>query len=144
MTTATAVATAPEPFVWFTDPGFRRDPYPYYARMRREMPIFRTKQGRRGDSFYVTRYDDVMVLLRDTERWANDRTNAGHKASWLADKMSMGVTTAMVMRSSTTTARRSGECRSPARATSIPPCPSASGAMATTSIPGTRVPSSMS
>src|SRR5262245_61364232 len=85
------------PWFSFSDPDFRRDPYPFYARMRRETPVFRLKEGRRGDSFYVTRYDDVMTLLRDTERFVNNKRNAGHQVSRLASALSMGIETTVVM-----------------------------------------------
>lgn len=99
MSTAEAVtiATAPTPPFTFTDPAFRADPYPFYARMRREMPIFRMKNGRRGDGFYVTRYDDVMALMRDTGRFANDKRNAGHAVSRLESMLSMGIYQTVVM-----------------------------------------------
>jgi len=31
--------TAEQPTFDLQDPGFRADPYPYYARMRREAPV---------------------------------------------------------------------------------------------------------
>lgn len=95
--TATA-STAPTPWFDFTTPEYRRDPYPHYARLRREMPIMRIRQGRRGESYYVSRYDDVMVLLRDVERFVSDRRNAGHKVPWLERRLSLGIADSMVMR----------------------------------------------
>ncbi len=88
--------TSRTPFT-FSDPDFRRDPYPFYARMRHETPVFRLKEGRRGDTFYVTRYDDVMAVLRDTSRFVNNKTNAGRRALKLESTLSMGITTTMVM-----------------------------------------------
>lgn len=96
--TATTTRTAPTPPFDFTTPAYRRDPYPFYARLRRDMPIVRITQGRRGESYYVSRYDDVMVLLRDVERFASDKRTAGHKVSWLETKLSLGVTESMVMK----------------------------------------------
>jgi cytochrome P450 PksS len=81
----------------FRDPEFRRDPYPFYAQMRCETPVFRTKQGRRGDSFYVTRYDDVMTVLRDTDRFVNNRRNAGGRDSRLVSALTLGIDRTMVM-----------------------------------------------
>jgi cytochrome P450 len=92
------MSTAPAPWFHFTTPDFRRDPYPFYARLRREMPIFRLTQGRRGESFYVVRYDDVMALIKDTERFASDKRNAGHQVSWLESRLSLGLVDSMVMR----------------------------------------------
>ncbi|PJM93842.1 cytochrome P450 [Streptomyces sp. CB01373] len=47
---------------------FRRDPYPFYARMRRESPVNRGPQG----IWYLTRYADVEQALGDL-RLSNDR-----------------------------------------------------------------------
>ncbi|MGH8883719.1 MAG: cytochrome P450 [Egibacteraceae bacterium] len=40
-------------------PEFRQDPYPLYARMRREHPVYRSPQG----AWYLTRYADVEAAL---------------------------------------------------------------------------------
>jgi cytochrome P450 PksS len=96
--TATATRTAPTPSFNFTTPEFRRDPYPFYAQLRHEMPIVRLNQGRRGESFYVSRYDDVMALIKDVERFASDKRTAGHKVSWIESRLSLGVTESMVMK----------------------------------------------
>ncbi|MFE2067198.1 cytochrome P450 [Streptomyces sp. NPDC059467] len=49
-------------------PEARRDPYPFYARMRREDPVHRSAQG----IWYLTRYGDVEAALSDL-RLSNDR-----------------------------------------------------------------------
>ncbi|MFD4399784.1 cytochrome P450 [Kitasatospora sp. NPDC058478] len=49
-------------------PEARRDPYPFYARMRRESPVHRSAQG----IWYLTRYADVETALGDL-RLSNDR-----------------------------------------------------------------------
>ncbi|MFJ9442302.1 cytochrome P450 [Kitasatospora sp. NPDC101235] len=49
-------------------PDARRDPYPFYARMRRESPVHRSAQG----IWYLTRYADVEAALGDL-RLSNDR-----------------------------------------------------------------------
>ncbi|MFF5260947.1 cytochrome P450 [Actinomadura viridis] len=43
------------------DPGFRLDPYPHYARLREEQPIFRSPLG----FWMVTRHRDCSLLLQD-------------------------------------------------------------------------------
>ncbi|MCX4765824.1 cytochrome P450 [Streptomyces sp. NBC_01275] len=48
--------------------AFRRDPYPTYARMRAECPMYRAPQG----VWYVTRHADVEQALGDL-RLSNDR-----------------------------------------------------------------------
>ncbi len=47
---------------------FRHDPYPLYARMRREHPVYRSAKG----IWYVTPYADVETALHDL-RLSNDR-----------------------------------------------------------------------
>jgi cytochrome P450 len=49
-------------------PEFHQDPYPLYARMRRECPVHRTAEG----IWYLTRYADVETALGDL-RLSNDR-----------------------------------------------------------------------
>ncbi|MGW2376168.1 MULTISPECIES: cytochrome P450 family protein [Kitasatospora] len=54
-------------------PEARRDPYPFYARMRREDPVHRSAQG----IWYLTRYADVEAALGDL-RLSNDRDRMTH------------------------------------------------------------------
>jgi cytochrome P450 len=49
-------------------PEARCDPYPYYARMRRESPVHRSAEG----IWYLTRHADVEAALGDL-RLSNDR-----------------------------------------------------------------------
>lgn len=56
-------------------PAFKADPYPTYARLREEAPVFRTTLGFRRPAWLVARYDDVAALLRDP-RFAKDPLNA--------------------------------------------------------------------
>ena len=49
-------------------PEARRDPYPFYARMRSEDPVHRSAQG----IWHLTRYSDVETALGDL-RLSNDR-----------------------------------------------------------------------
>ena len=47
-------------------PAFRADPYPFYARMRRESPIFKVKvPGFGREAWVVTRYDDIVAALKE-------------------------------------------------------------------------------
>jgi cytochrome P450 PksS len=47
-------------------PEFRADPYPFYARMRRETPIFKVKVSGFGrEAWVVTRYDDIVGALKE-------------------------------------------------------------------------------
>ena len=58
-----------------TGPEFRADPYPFYARWRAAAPVFRTKLADKQNAWIVTRYDDVLTVLKD-ERFAKDKTKA--------------------------------------------------------------------
>lgn len=55
----------------------KRDPFPFYARLRAEAPVFRTTVPVFGDVWLVTRYDDVAALLKDGARFVKDPRNAG-------------------------------------------------------------------
>jgi cytochrome P450 PksS len=54
-----------------TGPAFREDPYPTYARMRASAPVCRTTMPDKQVAWLVTRYDDVLTLLKDP-RFLND------------------------------------------------------------------------
>ncbi len=49
------------------DPATTRDPYPLYARLRREAPLERSALG----FWALSRYDDVDTVLRDPERFSS-------------------------------------------------------------------------
>jgi cytochrome P450 len=49
-------------------PESRQDPYPLYARMRRDYPVYRSTHG----IWYLTRYADVNTAVHDL-RLSNDR-----------------------------------------------------------------------
>lgn len=61
---------------------FRRDPYSTLARLRERGPVAHVilPNGQRG--WVVTRFDDVIALLKDV-RFAKDRRNAGLKQDWM-------------------------------------------------------------
>ncbi|MEU9117348.1 cytochrome P450 [Streptomyces sp. NPDC048483] len=66
---ARSLPSGPDPFTAAMQTAeFRRDPYPLYARMRRESPVHRGPQG----IWYLTRYADVEQALGDL-RLSNDR-----------------------------------------------------------------------
>ncbi len=56
-------------------PAFKADPYPFYARLREEAPVFVVPLANRMRAWLVTRYDDVAAVLRD-ERFAKDYNTA--------------------------------------------------------------------
>jgi cytochrome P450 len=77
-----------DPYFDPRDPGYVDDPYPVYARLRREAPVHDSPLG----FWMITRYDDVMALLRDErgsrELWRHNeqylRNHPGATAAWEA------------------------------------------------------------
>lgn len=66
---------------------FKTDPYPFYARLRADTPVFRTLLPNRQPACLITRYADVVAALKDG-RLAKVRHNAvsperPHRAPWL-------------------------------------------------------------
>jgi cytochrome P450 len=47
-----------------TDPGFQADPYPTYARLRREAPVLRFETPE-GPAWFLSRHADCAAVLRD-------------------------------------------------------------------------------
>ncbi len=63
---------------------FKADPFPFYARLRAEQPVCRVNVALApglGEAWLVTRYDDVVTVLKDS-RFAKNRENAAKKP-WL-------------------------------------------------------------
>ncbi len=60
-------------------PRFKANPYPFYARLRAEAPVYRTRLAFWLPAWLVTRYDDVLTVLKD-ERFANDFSS---KIRWM-------------------------------------------------------------
>jgi cytochrome P450 len=56
-------------------PRFKADPYPFYARLRAEAPVWRTTLPDKRTAWLVTRYEDVAGVLKD-DRLAKDTLNA--------------------------------------------------------------------
>lgn len=57
-----------------TDAAFKANPFPFYAQLRAEAPVFPVKLIKQR-AWLITRYDDVLTVLKD-ERFAKDRRNA--------------------------------------------------------------------
>src|SRR5262245_16528812 len=53
---------------------FKANPYPFYTRLRAEAPFYRTTLPDRQVAWLVSRYEDVLMVLKD-ERFAKDRFN---------------------------------------------------------------------
>jgi cytochrome P450 PksS len=56
-------------------PEFKSNPYPFYARLREESPVYRALLPTKETAWLITRYDDVMKVLKD-ERFVKDTKNA--------------------------------------------------------------------
>lgn len=56
----------------FGTPAFKRDPFPFYARLRAEAPVHPVGVPGGHTAWLVTRYDDVVEVLKD-ERFVKDR-----------------------------------------------------------------------
>jgi cytochrome P450 PksS len=48
-----------------TAPAFKADPFPFYARLRDEAPVFPVTVPRIGKAWLITCYDDVVGVLKD-------------------------------------------------------------------------------
>lgn len=67
--------SSPPEAVNIASPEFKANPFPFYARLRAEAPVYRSTLPTREPAWLVTRYDDVVAVLKD-ERFAKDRANA--------------------------------------------------------------------
>lgn len=66
--------TMPEQ-VKFYSAEFKADPFPFFARLRAEQPVYATTLPDKTPAWLLSRYDDVLALLKD-ERFAKNRRNA--------------------------------------------------------------------
>ncbi|MEP7359436.1 MAG: cytochrome P450 [Anaerolineales bacterium] len=55
---------------------FRADPFPTYAWLRAEAPVFRTVLPDKQPAWLITRYDDVVLTLKDEQGFTKDRLAA--------------------------------------------------------------------
>ena len=65
---------------------FKANPFPFYARLRAKQPVCRVDIALApgiGEAWLVTRYDDVVAVLKDS-RFAKNRENAAKKP-WLPE-----------------------------------------------------------
>ncbi len=57
-----------------TSAKFKADPFPFYAQLRAEAPVFPVKGPGKQRAWLVTRYDDVLAVLKDAHFVKNPRT----------------------------------------------------------------------
>lgn len=62
------------------DPEVRKDPYPYYAALRRSAPITQVEPG---GLWAVSRYEDVMAILKEPTRFSSQGLRATTQQPWL-------------------------------------------------------------
>jgi cytochrome P450 len=62
-------------------PRFKADPYPFYARLRDEAPVWRTTLRDGRTAWLVTGYGDVATVLKD-DTFAKDKLNAMDPEQW--------------------------------------------------------------
>ncbi len=55
---------------------FKANPYPFYAQLRAEAPVYRTILPDKQPAWLITRYDDVMMILKDEQRFVKKPANA--------------------------------------------------------------------
>jgi len=63
-------------------PQFKANPYPFYAHLRAEQPVFAVKIPDGQTAWLITRYDDALSALKD-KRFSKDKLNAGEKQPWM-------------------------------------------------------------
>jgi cytochrome P450 len=56
-------------------PAFKANPYPFYARLRAEAPVWPVTLGDRRTAWLITRYEDVARVLKD-DTFAKDKLHA--------------------------------------------------------------------
>lgn len=69
------LALPPIPAVNIASSEFKANPFPYYARLRSEAPVYRTTLPDKQSAWLITRYEDVLAVLKD-ERFGKDRLRA--------------------------------------------------------------------
>jgi cytochrome P450 len=62
-------------------PDFKANPFPFYSRLRREAPVYRTSLPDKRTVWLITRYDDIVDVLKDG-RFSKDKATARQKF-WL-------------------------------------------------------------
>jgi cytochrome P450 len=63
-------------------PHFKANPFPFYAQLRVEQPVFPVKLPDGQTACLITRYDDALSVLKD-KRFSKDKLNAGQKQPWM-------------------------------------------------------------
>jgi cytochrome P450 PksS len=75
LTETVEAGQSPKSAVQIASPGFKANPFPFYARLRAEAPACCVTLPTRETAWLITRYDDVAMVLKD-ERFVKDTKNA--------------------------------------------------------------------
>lgn len=62
---------------------FKTDPFPTFAAMRRDAPIYAHRAPNGSTIWYITRYDDVVTVLKDDVNFVKDFRNTQHRTDSL-------------------------------------------------------------
>ena len=68
------------------DPSVQQCPHAYYARMQSEAPVFEAAVPG-GSLHLITRYEDVLEVVRDTETFSSRFDTGGGLSSEMAARM---------------------------------------------------------
>ncbi|HEX2620512.1 MAG TPA: cytochrome P450, partial [Phototrophicaceae bacterium] len=65
------------------EPEFRKHPFEFYARLRAEMPVYRTNLPDKTPVWLLSRYDDVVNLTKDPRFVKNKSNVPGMRVPWM-------------------------------------------------------------
>ena len=68
------------------DPAIQQCPHAYYATMREEAPVFETALGD-APLYLITRYEDIVEVVRDTDTFSSEFDTSGYISSELAERL---------------------------------------------------------
>ncbi|WP_419842709.1 cytochrome P450 [Candidatus Poriferisodalis sp.] len=68
------------------DPAIQQCPHAYYAKMQHEAPVFETAMGD-APLYLITRYEDIVEVVRDTDTFSSEFDTSGYISSELAERM---------------------------------------------------------
>ncbi len=58
-----------------SSPEFKSNPFPFYAQLRETAPVYHTSSPYFPSLYLVTRYEDVVAVLKDDKRFVKNRYN---------------------------------------------------------------------
>jgi hypothetical protein len=80
---------------------FKANPYPFYAKLRADHPVFPVNLPDGQTAWLITRHDDALSALKD-RRFSKDKLNAGQKQPWTPAFSSHSVATCLMLTIRTT------------------------------------------